>query len=148
MQARIRATNGPFAGQIIDVRGGKLVIGREEDCHLRPDSEFVSRHHCALLLDDYTLRIRDLGSKNGTFVNGRRIGTGDTILLQDDVVAIGEMTFLIDLNQSPEPEQPPALPPSPAMEGTGIFEGDTEQADARAMPPPPPAPEHERKSER
>ncbi len=131
MQARIRATNGPLSGQIIDVRGGKLVIGREEDCQLRPESEFVRRHHCALLLDDYTLRIRDLGSKNGTFVNGRRIGSGDTILLQDDVVSIGEMTFLIDFNQSHETKQPSASPPSPAMEGTSVYEGDTEQADAR-----------------
>src|SRR6476646_1651257 len=100
MQARILVTNGPFAGQSIDIRGAKLIIGREQDCHLRPDSEFISRHHCALLLDDYTLRIRDLGSKNGTFVNGHRIGSGDTILLQDDVVTVGEMTFKVDINPS------------------------------------------------
>jgi pSer/pThr/pTyr-binding forkhead associated (FHA) protein len=145
MRAQIRFTGGSLGGQTVEVDRAKLLIGREEDCHLRPDSEFISRHHCALLLDDYTLRIRDLGSKNGTFVNGRRIGAGDTILLQDDVVAVGEMTFVIDLNQSREP-QPPASPPSPAMEGTGVYEGDTEQADARVLPPPAPAPEHERQS--
>ena len=144
----MRITGGSLSGQTIEVDHAKLIIGREEDCHLRPDSEFISRHHCVLLLDDYTLRIRDLGSKNGTFVNGRRLGASDTILLQDDVVSIGEMTFLIDLNQSTEPEQPPASPPSPAMEGTSIYEGDTEQADAQVLPPPAPAPEHERNSER
>lgn len=42
-----------------------------------------------LLLDDYTLRIRDLASKSGTFVNGR-VGAGDTILLQVDMVSIGD----------------------------------------------------------
>ncbi len=98
--ARIKITSGFLGGQTIEVNQPNLIIGREEDCHVRPDSEFVSRHHCALLLDDYTLRIRDLGSKNGTFVNGRRIGTGDTILLHDDVVSIGETTFLIDLNRA------------------------------------------------
>jgi pSer/pThr/pTyr-binding forkhead associated (FHA) protein len=147
MRAQIRFTGGSLGGQTIEVDRAKLIIGREEDCHLRPDSEFISRHHCAILLDDYTLRIRDLGSKNGTFVNGRRIGAGDTILLQDDVVAVGEMTFVIDLNQSREP-QPPASPPSPSMEGTGIYEGDTEQADASVLPPPTPAAEHERQRER
>jgi pSer/pThr/pTyr-binding forkhead associated (FHA) protein len=96
MRAQIRFTGGSLGGQTIELDRAKLLIGREEDCHLRPDSEFISRHHCALLLDDYTLRIRDLGSKNGTFVNGRRIGAGDTILLQDDVVSIGEITFVID----------------------------------------------------
>jgi pSer/pThr/pTyr-binding forkhead associated (FHA) protein len=141
MNARIRVVGGPLSGETINVRGGKLLIGREEDCHLRPNSEFVSRHHCALLLDDYTLRIRDLGSKNGTFVNGRRIGSTETILLHDDVVAIGETTFLIDLNQA-TPPVPPAAPesqvplPSPALEGTGIFEGDTVQADVPPVVPP------------
>jgi pSer/pThr/pTyr-binding forkhead associated (FHA) protein len=130
IRARIQITGGSLGGQTIEVNFPKLIIGREEDCHLRPDSEFLSRHHCALLLDDYTLRIRDLGSKNGTFVNGRRIGAGDTILLQDDVVSIGELTFLIDLNQSSEPKPLPSAPPSTAMEGTGVYEGDTEQANA------------------
>jgi predicted component of type VI protein secretion system len=143
MRARIQISGGSLSGQAIEVDQAKLLIGREEDCHLRPDSEFISRHHCALLLDDYTLRIRDLGSKNGTFVNGRRIGAGDTILLQDDVVAVGEMTFMIDFNQSREPH-PPASPPSPAIEGTGVYEGDTEQADARVLPALAPPPEQQR----
>jgi pSer/pThr/pTyr-binding forkhead associated (FHA) protein len=132
MHARLQVMGGPFAGQSIDICGGKLVIGREEDCHLRPDSEFVSRHHCALLLDDYTLRIRDLGSKNGTFVNGRRIGTGDTILLHDDVISVGETTLLIDLNQ-PRTQQPEA---QPALEGTGVFEGETVPSETPAVDPP------------
>ena len=135
MNARIRVVAGPCSGKALEVSGGKLLIGREEDCHLRPDSEFVSRHHCALLLDDYTLRIRDLGSKNGTFVNGRRISSGETILSNDDVVAIGEMTFLIDLDQSPvQDAQSPIT--SPALEGTGIIEGDTAQADAQPIVTP------------
>ena len=88
------------------------MIGREEDCHLRPESEFVSRHHCVLLLDDYTLRIRDLGSKNGTFVNGRRVGSGETILLHDDTISIGEMIGQIDLTPSRRlPGGPRCLPP-------------------------------------
>ena len=108
----------------------KLLIGRAQDCDLRPDSEFVSGYHCVLLLDDYTLRIRDLGSKNGTMVNGRRLGTGATILLHDDMVAIGEMIFLVDLSptaaqaSSAAPETQPAVSPM-ALGGTGLFEGDT-----------------------
>src|SRR6202167_5474596 len=89
MDARLRVLSGPHAGETIAIRRGKLLIGRKEDCQLRPQSEFVSRHHCVLLLDEYTLRIRDLGSKNGTFVNGRRIGSGETILLHDELISIG-----------------------------------------------------------
>jgi hypothetical protein len=65
--------------------------------------EVTREGRAPLLLDDYTLQIRDLASKRGTFVNGR-VGAGDTILLQVDMVSIGEMTFLIDFNQSPRDE--------------------------------------------
>ena len=116
------------AGQIVDRSGRRLSFA--------PESEFVSRHHCVLLLDDYTLRIRDLGSKNGTFVNGRRVGTNETILLHDDMISIGEMIGQIDLSQPASPS-----PPSPsasrgeemvgqALHGTGFFEGDTVQAES------------------
>ena len=47
------------------------MIGRGEDCDLRLQNRFVSRHHCELIVDDrdQVLRVRDLGSQNGTFVN-------------------------------------------------------------------------------
>jgi pSer/pThr/pTyr-binding forkhead associated (FHA) protein len=116
MNARLRVISGPHAGETFDVTRGKLLIGREEDCQLRPESEFVSRHHCVLLVDDYTLRVRDLGSKNGTFVNGRRITSGETILLHDDMLSIGEMICQVDLAQA-----------AAALHGTGFFDGDTVQ---------------------
>jgi predicted component of type VI protein secretion system len=133
MDARLRILSGPHAGETVEIGRGKLLIGREEDCHLRPESEFVSRHHCVLLLDDYTLRIRDLGSKNGTFVNGRRVGTNETILLHDDMISIGEMIGQIDLSQPGVPV-PSGLPgeetSGQALHGTGYFEGDTVQAES------------------
>jgi FHA domain len=146
MDARLRILSGPHAGETVDIGRGKLLIGREEDCHLRPESEFVSRHHCVLLLDDYTLRIRDLGSKNGTFVNGRRVGTNETILLHDDMISIGEMIGQIDLSRPGVPVPtglPGEEPVGQALHGTGFFEGDTVQAASpgelpttEAYPPP------------
>src|SRR5580700_2598078 len=127
MDARLRVLSGPHAGETIPIRRGKLLIGREEDCHLRPESEFVSRHHCVLLLDEYTLRIRDLGSKNGTFVNGRRIGSGETILLHDDMISIGEMSGQIDLAAAAVPAvdlQTQSIAQLATLHGTGIFDGD------------------------
>jgi pSer/pThr/pTyr-binding forkhead associated (FHA) protein len=49
----------------------EFVIGRAEDCHLQIPNRFVSRHHCELIVDgrDHHVRVRDLGSQNGTFVN-------------------------------------------------------------------------------
>jgi predicted component of type VI protein secretion system len=138
MSPRLSIVSGPRAGETIEIQRGKLLVGREEDCQLRPDSEFVSRHHCVILLDEYTLRVRDLGSKNGTFVNGHRIGPGERILLHGDMVGIGEMMCQVDLHVGI-----PVLTQAAAgaavgtnLHGTGVFEGDTVQA----APPPPDTP--------
>lgn len=120
MNAQLRVLSGPFVGETILIDRPKFIVGREQECQIRPDSEFVSRHHCVLLLDQFTLRIRDLGSKNGTHVNGRRI-TGDVVLCHDDMVSIGEMTMQIDLI---DPKR--AVPTiDPALVGTGFFDGNT-----------------------
>lgn len=63
-------------------------IGRASDCvvHLGSSKAFenVSRRHCQLDIDPPAVRIRDLGSLNGTFVNGRVIGIRDTETRLDD----------------------------------------------------------------
>lgn len=143
MRARIRIVSGPLAGQTVEVRS-KLLVGREEDCHLRLACEFVSRHHCALLVDDFTLRIRDLGSKNGTFVNGHRIPANELILLHDDLVAVGATQFLIEL--TPHPEQANQSTTSSAeLKGTGLFDTCTLEDGAAAPPPPAEKPQEGRR---
>jgi len=104
MDARLTILKGPSSGQTMPIPAGTLIIGREKDCELRSMSEFVSRHHCVVLHDEYSLRIRDLGSTNGTFVNDCRITNGETILLHGDIVSIGDLAFKIDLE--------PAMPES------------------------------------
>jgi eukaryotic-like serine/threonine-protein kinase len=57
---------------------GPSVIGRHEDCSVRLsgglDCQLVSRRHCLLDINPPEVRVRDLGSLNGTYVNGRLIG--------------------------------------------------------------------------
>jgi pSer/pThr/pTyr-binding forkhead associated (FHA) protein len=55
----------------------ECVIGRGDDCPLQVPAMEVSRHHCLLEIDPPKVRIRDLGSFNGTFVNGMMIGRRD-----------------------------------------------------------------------
>jgi pSer/pThr/pTyr-binding forkhead associated (FHA) protein len=149
MDARFKILSGPHSGETVPVPRGKFLIGREVDCHLRSDSGSVSRHHCVLLLDEYTLRIRDLGSKNGTYVNGRRIGTGELILLHGDIVSVAslnEMTFEIQLGSGPIGMQPAAPEARPsdcpaALEGTGVFDGETAMGDSAGGRPPGAVPE-------
>lgn len=57
---------------------GTCVVGRGDDCDVRLPTDYahsdVSRHHCQFEVDPPHIRVRDLGSRNGTFVNGARIG--------------------------------------------------------------------------
>jgi FHA domain len=132
MEAKLRVVKGPFSGRTIRLPQGKLLIGREKDCQLRLDSNSVSRHHCVLLLDEYALRIRDLGSKNGTIVNGSRIDR-ESILQHDDTVSIDQLIFEIDLGKSAHDviiagaEAQPAVSQN-ALADTGMIDGDTGQS--------------------
>ncbi len=92
IQAELRIAAGNKQGNSISLPQGKFLVGREEDCHLRPNSDLVSRHHCVFTVDDFSLRLRDLGSTNGTFVNGQRL-VGAVNLKQGDRVLIGKLDF-------------------------------------------------------
>jgi pSer/pThr/pTyr-binding forkhead associated (FHA) protein len=125
MDARLKILFGPLSGQTIPVLVGELILGRHEDCLLGPLSDFVSRRHCALTHDGDTLLIRDLGSKNGTLVNGTRVGTTNSLLVHGDIVSVGDLLVQIEL--VPSTGKVPAATP-PALMGTGVFDGDTIQA--------------------
>ena len=141
MDARLKILSGLLSGKTVRIPR-KLLVGRAEDCDLRLESNFVSKYHCVLLLDDYTLRIRDLGSKNGTFVNGRRVGASTVILLHDDSVSIGETNLLIELAPRTPETEPTGSQPEPESSsnrsvGTVLSDGDTVRADVAEMIPPP-----------
>jgi pSer/pThr/pTyr-binding forkhead associated (FHA) protein len=97
MEAHFTVISGPYRGQTFQIPRGKFILGRETDCHLVLDSNSVSRHHCVLLLDEYTLRIRDLASKNGTFVNRDQTRTGERILVSGDTVRVADLVIRIEL---------------------------------------------------
>jgi pSer/pThr/pTyr-binding forkhead associated (FHA) protein len=90
----------------IQVGRDKFLIGRDPECHFRPNSPLVSRHHCVVLKDQYSVRVRDLGSRNGTIVNGQQI-QGDYVLKNEDVIVIGGLTLQAFISDG-EIEQPVA----------------------------------------
>ena len=92
VSAELRVVGGKHVGQVIPLNRRKFLIGREQDCQLRPNSEMVSRHHCVFSVDDYSVRLRDLGSTNGTLVNGERIRK-DVVLVAGDKIVIGNLEF-------------------------------------------------------
>ena len=84
------------------------IIGRRQDCDLRIPLMPVSRRHCQLILNNETLKIRDLGSRNGTFLNGKRIE--EATAQAGDKIMIGPLTFAIQINGQPKDFVLPAKP--------------------------------------
>lgn len=99
MDVILKVLNGTKSGHELVVRGRKFFVGRAEDCHLRPKSDLISRHHCVLLIDESGVVVRDLESRNGTFVNGEKI-TSATELSSGDKLKIGPLEFQIIVRKS------------------------------------------------
>ena len=92
MDVRLRSLAANSAGKEIKLPAARFLIGRDEDCHLRPKSDLVSRHHCMVLVEDDGVVVRDLGSRNGTYVNDQRI-VGEQLLAAGDRLRVGLLEF-------------------------------------------------------
>ena len=89
----------PLAGKIfrlpvLAMPQGTLVIGRDEPAEVVVPDETVSVRHCALTWNKMEVRVTDLGSTNGTFVNLRPVERDDSIRLGDeDILTVGRHSF-------------------------------------------------------
>lgn len=96
MEVKLIVANGKHVGEKIAVSGPKFFIGRSEECQLRPRSDLISRHHCAIIVEEGYVAIRDFGSKNGTFVNGDRV-RAEQELKNGDRISVGQLEFQVEL---------------------------------------------------
>src|SRR6478735_547908 len=78
------------------------VIGRREDCDFRIPLGDISRKHCRIIKEENVLKIEDLGSSNGTYINGKRIHEAE--LQPGDTVQIGPVVFVTQLDGEPADE--------------------------------------------
>jgi len=85
---------GPSAGRRYEVVS-ELTIGRSPSCEIQLEDDKVSRRHAHVFLSEGQVRVRDLGSRNGTLVNGERL-QGEARLLPGDRIQVGETTALYE----------------------------------------------------
>jgi pSer/pThr/pTyr-binding forkhead associated (FHA) protein len=96
MSVQLVVASGSRVGQVIPIVGDRFVIGRADDCNLKPRSELISRYHCEIFLEDGDVFVRDMGSKNGIFLNEIKI-TETRELKNGDKLAIGPLEFFVHL---------------------------------------------------
>jgi hypothetical protein len=151
-EERIEVTGGPASGSAHDLEGG-LVIGRSSEGFgtLGGDPEISRRHAQVSRTPEGRLYISDLGSTNGTFVNGERI-SGSAWLSPGDVVKLGQSTLKVSggaadagatrIGASPTsaPTRTGAETPPPAPEAAPA-----PTPEQKPTPAPPPAPTPEQK---
>lgn len=108
----LRFTSGPRSGQRVRLRS-KTLIGRE-GVDLNLDDREVSRKHAVIRPTDDGFLIEDIGSLNGTSVNGVAVRS-PTTLSHGDVIEIGESKFEVNI------ERPPTIPAPPAVGEAGVL---------------------------
>lgn len=90
----------------------EFLIGRGEDCTLCLHEPDISRHHCLIRTRGAQPIISDLGSSNGTFINGHRL-LSQTPIATGDEIRIGPFRYIVDLGDNPDFQLPELLAADP-----------------------------------
>jgi len=130
---------GPRPGLTFELNKPIITLGREANNDIVIEDPQVSRHHARLTQQGTGYAVEDLGSTNGTFINGHRVmgtrplnsgdtlGLGDTVVLK--VVGVAGAGETVVAHPQPQPAMPSYVPPPPPP-----------TAGFGAPPPPPPLP--------
>ena len=90
------------SGREILMQREEFLLGRGTDCDLRLSDINVSRHHCLIRIRAEEIILSDLGSSNGTYVNGHRI-VSQVALHSGDEIRVAEFRFVLDLGDVARP---------------------------------------------
>lgn len=120
------------AGQAVShsLSGETTVLGRHPDCQIQLDSNMVSRRHAQVTSEGDQYFLEDLGSGNGTFINGKKI-EGRTQLAHEDRLKVGPILFRFEEEQKEEPKPAPVAAAPDAGFDIG-FSADDDEEDASA----------------
>jgi hypothetical protein len=116
---RLTVLTGPHRNQRFCFCGPtRCQVGRALDCFVRLSGaerdQLISRHHCQLAIDPPLIQVEDLGSGNGTYINGQRVApsprtatldpsceTAGSVVRHGDVLTVGGTTLRVDIVDCP-----------------------------------------------
>ena len=130
MDFQLVVLRGRSATTALKLGDGVTTAGRHDECQLRIKSSEVSRRHCQFFEKNGLLLVKDMGSSNGTFLNGKRI-EGQRVLEPGDELTIGPVKLRVEKVGQPAPAKAGASPAAPRP-------GDTAVPTAHVTPGPAP----------
>ena len=99
MEVTLVAVKADGAQRDAAMKRARLIIGRKKECDIRVPVPSVSREHCELRVEGGRLIAKDLGSSNGTYINGERIQEMEVTAGQ--ILGIGPAVFVIRIDGKP-----------------------------------------------
>jgi serine phosphatase RsbU (regulator of sigma subunit)/pSer/pThr/pTyr-binding forkhead associated (FHA) protein len=124
---------GPIAGRRYKLGDGEYVIGRRSDCQVFVPDMRVSRQHARLWRDGESWTLEDLGSNNGTYVNGVRL-QGSTLLHNEDEILIANNKIRVEAQDFPSEQRPLEGQAVTIVESEGAVIKSREESSAGRMP--------------
>ncbi len=106
MEVTLVILEGKYKGRAIPLPETIFLIGRDPQCHLRPHCARVSKLHCAIAAWAGRVRVRDLRSRNGTFLNGKPI-EGEVTVGNGDKLQVGSLAFAFQIKDDGMPVAAP-----------------------------------------
>src|SRR4051812_38232355 len=98
--AKLVVLSEGLTGKSCELKVDKTTIGRLEDNSFQISEGSVSSHHCEVLLRGKDIIVKDLGSTNGTFVNGERV-TGEAGLKPGQILRLGSIEMRLETGEEP-----------------------------------------------
>jgi len=95
MNVLLTVIKGVDKGKTVKVEDTPFIIGRDEDVDFSLSDEAVSRAHLIITYENGKLYVRDMDSKNGTYLNGKRITKEE--LRNGDILRIGDTTIKVEI---------------------------------------------------
>jgi len=112
MELKLVVLAGAKEGTQIPLKKDKFLIGRSTECTLRAGSSAISRRHCGIVRTNGQWLVRDLNSRNGTFLNDQAVKE-PTPLSVGDELRVGPLKFRVEEYVQPAAETKPAAPVKP-----------------------------------
>lgn len=122
---------GKSQGQAIPITLSHFIIGRDPQCNLRPASAVISKRHCAILVREGKVFLKDFDSTNGTFVNDIQV-KGEVPIKNDDILTIGPLSFKVVI-ETKAPGSKPTPPPSKPVAASPARSGGADEESVAAM---------------